>query len=101
MSDRRWTPDSAEPPPFRMVTRVTADYQIPLYEDSFERGAYRMQPIPPADPMLEDWEILDMSDDRWTTWFRRCEDHVVEAHLGGPSVTGLIARVRRRRRRTA
>ena len=91
MSDRQWTdPDR----PFRMVTRVTADYQIPLYEDSFKHGAYRMQPIPPADPMFEDWEELDLSDDRWTTWFRRCDDHIVTARLGG-SVGSLTARSRK------
>jgi len=95
MSNRRWAdPD----PPFRIVTRTTGGLSGALYEDSFRHGAYRHLPIPPADPMLEDWEVADTSDDRWTTWFRRCTDHIAAACLGGPAVAGMTARAIRKMR---
>jgi len=48
--------------------------------------------------MLEDWEVADTSDDRWTTWFRRCTDHIAAACLGGPAVAGMTARAIRKMR---
>jgi hypothetical protein len=53
MSDRRWTPDADPDRPFRIITRTTADFRVPLWGGSFERGAYRHLPIPPADPVSE------------------------------------------------
>jgi hypothetical protein len=49
-------------------------------------------PIPPGDPLKEDWEVFDDSRDYKTEWFRRCTDHIAETRLGGPAVTGLTAR---------
>jgi hypothetical protein len=68
---------------FRIVERITYDLKVPWWEGAdMDDTGWRCIPMPPGDPAVEGWEILsDEKDDR-TVWFRRCTDHVAEAHLG-------------------
>jgi hypothetical protein len=93
MSNRRSNPAH----PFRIVRRRTRDVKIPLFEGGEDLlcHGWRCIPLPPGDPMFEDWEIFDSSHDYKTEWFRRCNDYVVEAKLGVSRRDGkpkLIAR---------
>jgi hypothetical protein len=69
--------------PFRVEIRTTADLHIPRFAGAdIDLDGWRCIPMPPGDPLVEGWELLDDTKDDRTVWFRRCTDHVATACLG-------------------